>query len=100
VVLILAAAEQGDGFLPRPAAEIVDRLGPDLLPVAPHIAVPGQAVVLDVGQQLAGGGQVAIPFVDLGPADAAGPEAHDQHAAAVGGFRAVIDALQFQHLFP
>jgi hypothetical protein len=79
---------------------MVDRLGPDLLPVALHVPLPGQAVVLDVGQQLPGGGEVAVPFVDLGPPDAAGPEAHDQHAAAVGGFRAIVDALEFQHLFP
>jgi hypothetical protein len=44
-------------------------------------------------------GDVAVPFVDLFAADAAGPEAHDQDAGAVGGFRGVVDPLDFHHLF-
>jgi hypothetical protein len=50
-------------------------------------------------EQLPGGGQVAVPFVDLAPADAAGPEPHDEHARPVGFFPRLIDPLCFQHLF-
>ena len=63
-MLVLAAAQQRDRFPSRAAAEGVDRLGPDLLPVPFHVPVPGQALVLEGHEQFAGGGDVAVPFVD------------------------------------
>ena len=99
VVLVLAAAEQRDRLVPRPAAEGVDGLGPDLVPVALHVPIPGQAGVLDREEKVPRGGQVPVPFVDPLAADAAGPEAHDQDSGAVGGFPGVVDPLDFQHLF-
>ena len=99
VGLLGAAAEQGDGPAPGAAAERVDRLGTDLPPVASHVPAPGQTFVLEGVEQFARRGDVAVPLVDSVPSDPAGPEAHDQDAGPVGGFRRVVDPLDFHHLF-
>jgi hypothetical protein len=99
VVLVLAAAEQRDRLATGAAAEGVDRLGGDLLPIAFHVPLPRQPLALEGAEQVDRRGDVSVPFVDLFPADAAGPEAHDQDAGAVGGFPRVIDSLNFHHLF-
>src|SRR6185295_2244302 len=86
VGLVLAAAEERDRSATGAAAERIDGLGADLLPIAFHVLRPGEAAPLERLEQVAGGGDVAVPFVDAFPTDAAGPEAHDQDAGAVGGF--------------
>jgi hypothetical protein len=98
-MLVRAAAQQRDRLPAGAAAEGVDRLGPDLLPVAFHVPVPGQALVLERLEQFSGRGDVAVPFVDPVAPDPAGPEAHDQDAGAVGGFPGFVDPLDFHHLF-
>lgn len=56
-------------------------------------------MTLEVEQQFAGGGDVAVPLVDPFAADAAGPEAHDEDSGAVGVFLRVVDPFDFHHLF-
>ena len=97
-MLVRAAAQQRDRLPSGTAAEGVDRLGPDLLPVAFHVPVPGQPLMLEGLEQLPGGGDVAVPFVDPVAPDPAGPEAHDQDTGAVGGSPGVVDPLDFHHL--
>ena len=97
--LVRAGAEERDGLVPRAAAERVDGLGPDLPPVAPDVVRPGEPAMFDGQQELAGGGEVAVPLVDEAAADAAGPEAHDQDPGAVVRSRGVVDPLDSQHLF-
>jgi hypothetical protein len=99
VMLVRAGAEERDRLVPGAAAEGVDGVRPDFLPVTPDVLLPGQAVALEVEQQLAGGGDVTVPLVDPLAADAAGPEAHDEDAGAVGVFPRVVDPLDFHHLF-
>jgi len=99
VIFVHAGAEERDRLPPGAAAELVEGLGRNLLPVAAHVVLPGQPFVLEGEEQVAGGREVAVPFVDLAAADAAGPEAHDEDAGAVGRFRGVVDPFCFQHLF-
>jgi hypothetical protein len=99
MILVRAAAQERDRLAPGAAAERVDRVGQDLLPVAPHVLAPGEAAALEGVEQVHGGGQVAVPFVDPVAPDAAGPEAHDEDAGAVRGFPGIVDPFDFHHLF-
>src|SRR6185436_1726321 len=66
---VRADAEQRDRLVPGASAEGIDRLGPDLLPVALHVFAPGQPAVFHREEQLARRGQVAVPFIDPLAAD-------------------------------
>lgn len=99
VGLVLAAAQERDGFPARAASEGVDGLGADLPPVAPDVVPPRESGALEREEQVARGGDVAVPFVDAVAPDAAGPEAHDEDAGAVARVGRIVDPFDFEHLF-
>ena len=95
--LVGAAAEQCDSAGRAASLHLGDgglRLGPrEACQVARHVLLPADLLVEIGAQQLGHRPQLPEPDAHTLLADAAGPEAHDQHPLAVVARGRLVDAL-------